>query len=154
MSMNIFTSLNTVNIRRNNYRCACRNVGELHHGQADRESYCGNLLFRTSTIVILGGALERNWHGWVSSTNSESAADSAASFCRACSRSFFCLISLFYLYIIYRPKGTQVVSPADRDIILKAGLAVVECSRARLDDVPFGKIASPHERLRRSFSII
>jgi len=40
-----------------------------------------------------------------------------------------------------------VLSPSDRDIILKGGLAVVECSWARLDDVPFGKIASPHERL-------
>ncbi|ETW84876.1 hypothetical protein HETIRDRAFT_314474, partial [Heterobasidion irregulare TC 32-1] len=49
--------------------------------------------------------------------------------------------------IVLSPKGTQVVSPADRDTILKAGLAVVECSWARLDDVPFGKIASPHERL-------
>ncbi|KAJ7917561.1 hypothetical protein B0H13DRAFT_1995059 [Mycena leptocephala] len=46
------------------------------------------------------------------------------------------------------PKGKQVISPSDRDIILKGGLAVVECSWARLDDVPFGKIASPHERLR------
>ena len=46
-----------------------------------------------------------------------------------------------------RPKGTQVVSPADREIIEKNGLAVVECSWARLDDVPFGKIASPAERL-------
>jgi len=40
-----------------------------------------------------------------------------------------------------------VLSSGDRDIVLKGGLAVVECSWARLDDVPFGKIASPHERL-------
>ena len=46
-----------------------------------------------------------------------------------------------------RPKGTRVISPSDREIILSSGLAVVECSWARLDDVPFGKIASPHERL-------
>lgn len=51
---------------------------------------------------------------------------------------------------VLRPKGTVVISPSDRDIILKNGLAVVECSWARLDDVPFGKIASPHERLRGS----
>ncbi|KAK7451059.1 ribosome biogenesis protein tsr3 [Stygiomarasmius scandens] len=49
--------------------------------------------------------------------------------------------------IVVSPKGTQVISPSDRDIVLKSGLAVVECSWARLDDVPFGKIASPHERL-------
>ncbi|KAF8155479.1 hypothetical protein B0H34DRAFT_713448 [Crassisporium funariophilum] len=49
--------------------------------------------------------------------------------------------------IVVSPKGKQVVSPSDREIILTAGLAVVECSWARLDDVPFGKISSPHERL-------
>ncbi|KAF7370467.1 Ribosome biogenesis protein TSR3 [Mycena sanguinolenta] len=49
--------------------------------------------------------------------------------------------------IVVSPKGKQVISPSDRDIILIGGLAVVECSWARLDDVPFGKIASPHERL-------
>ncbi|KAJ7491989.1 DUF367 family protein [Mycena latifolia] len=49
--------------------------------------------------------------------------------------------------IVVSPKGKQVISPSDREIILKGGLAVVECSWARLDDVPFGKIASPHERL-------
>jgi len=49
--------------------------------------------------------------------------------------------------IVVSPKGTQVINPSDREIVLKAGLAVVECSWARLDDVPFNKIASPHERL-------
>ncbi|CEQ40403.1 SPOSA6832_02028, partial [Sporobolomyces salmonicolor] len=44
------------------------------------------------------------------------------------------------------PKGTQVVSPADREIVAAAGVAVVECSWARLDEVPFQKIKSPHER--------
>lgn len=59
-----------------------------------------------------------------------------------------------YRYSIFtirvkRPIAKSIVSPADRDIIAKDGLAVVECSWARLDDVPFTKIASPHERLRR-----
>lgn len=45
------------------------------------------------------------------------------------------------------PKGTKAVSPADRDIVQEYGLAVVECSWAKLDDVPFAKIRSPHERL-------
>ncbi|KAG9313654.1 hypothetical protein JVU11DRAFT_5986 [Chiua virens] len=49
--------------------------------------------------------------------------------------------------IVVSPNGTLVVSPADRDIAAKDGLAVVECSWARLADVPFSKIASPHERL-------
>jgi len=49
--------------------------------------------------------------------------------------------------IVVSPKGKQIVSPSDRECILNGGLAVVECSWARLDDVPFSKIASPHERL-------
>ena len=46
-----------------------------------------------------------------------------------------------------RPKGRDIVSPSDRDIVSSGGLAVVECSWARLDEVPFGKISSPHERI-------
>jgi ribosome biogenesis protein Tsr3 len=40
-----------------------------------------------------------------------------------------------------------VLSPADREIIAERGVAVVECSWARLDEVPFKKIKSNHERL-------
>ncbi|KAI6033100.1 hypothetical protein F5J12DRAFT_798719 [Pisolithus orientalis] len=49
--------------------------------------------------------------------------------------------------VVVSPKAVTVVSPGDRDIIAKDGLAVVECSWARIDDVPFSKIASPNERL-------
>ncbi|KAL5529002.1 hypothetical protein ACEPAG_4976 [Sanghuangporus baumii] len=49
--------------------------------------------------------------------------------------------------IVLSPKGTQVVSPADRDLVQTSGVAVVECSWARLDDIPWRKISSPHERL-------
>ncbi|KIY69451.1 DUF367-domain-containing protein [Cylindrobasidium torrendii FP15055 ss-10] len=49
--------------------------------------------------------------------------------------------------IVVSPKGTSVLSPADRDIVQEGGLAVVECSWARLDEIPFSKISSPHERL-------
>ncbi|KAH9025370.1 hypothetical protein EDB83DRAFT_2555401 [Lactarius deliciosus] len=49
--------------------------------------------------------------------------------------------------IVLSPNATQVLSPADKEIIDKGGLAVVECSWARLSEVPFSKIASPHERL-------
>lgn len=55
---------------------------------------------------------------------------------------------------MFRPKATQVLSPADREVIEKNGVAVVECSWARLADVPFGKIASPYERLRTYFDPI
>ncbi|KAG8858276.1 ribosome biogenesis protein tsr3 [Tulasnella sp. 330] len=49
--------------------------------------------------------------------------------------------------IVVTPKGTQPISPSDRSIIDDSGIAVVECSWARLDEVPFTKIRSPHERL-------
>lgn len=45
------------------------------------------------------------------------------------------------------PKGVSVVCPDDREIVEKAGVAVVECSWARLEEIPFHKIKSPHERL-------
>jgi ribosome biogenesis protein Tsr3 len=45
------------------------------------------------------------------------------------------------------PKGTSVVCPDDREIVAKGGVAVVECSWARLEEIPFHKIKSPHERL-------
>jgi len=50
----------------------------------------------------------------------------------------------------YRPKGKKPISPSDDEIIGLSGLAVVECSWARLDEVPFGKIKSPNERLCES----
>lgn len=46
-----------------------------------------------------------------------------------------------------RPNATQVLSPADAPILQDHGLAVVECSWARLDEIPFKRIQSPHERL-------
>ncbi|KAK4046774.1 ribosome biogenesis protein tsr3 [Microbotryomycetes sp. JL221] len=49
--------------------------------------------------------------------------------------------------IVMSPKGSQVVAPDDKDIVANAGVAVVECSWARLDEIPFHKIKSPHERL-------
>ncbi|KDQ07360.1 hypothetical protein BOTBODRAFT_38886 [Botryobasidium botryosum FD-172 SS1] len=49
--------------------------------------------------------------------------------------------------IVVTPKGTQPISPSDRIVISECGVAVVECSWARLEEVPFAKIRSPHERL-------
>lgn len=48
----------------------------------------------------------------------------------------------------FRPQGTQVVSPADREIVEENGIAVVECSWVRLEEIPWRKIKSPHERVR------
>ncbi|XBW34718.1 hypothetical protein QEN19_000285 [Hanseniaspora menglaensis] len=42
--------------------------------------------------------------------------------------------------IIVSPNGKKVVAPDDKEIIDISGCAVVECSWARLDEIPFGKI--------------
>lgn len=49
--------------------------------------------------------------------------------------------------IVLTPNATQTLSPADARIVAENGVAVVECSWARLDEVPFGKLKSPNERL-------
>lgn len=51
--------------------------------------------------------------------------------------------------IVVTPQGQKPLSPSDRSIIAETGLAVVECSWARLEEVPFGKIRSPNERLHQ-----
>ncbi|CAD6585470.1 MAG: ribosome bioproteinsis protein tsr3 [Tremellales sp. Tagirdzhanova-0007] len=49
--------------------------------------------------------------------------------------------------IVLTPKGKKPIAPCDEEVVLSSGLAVVECSWARLEEVPFGKIKSPFERL-------
>ena len=49
--------------------------------------------------------------------------------------------------IILTPSGTRVVSPADREVMIVAGLAVVDCSWAELEKVPFNKLPKGNERL-------
>ncbi|KAJ3170790.1 ribosome biogenesis protein tsr3 [Geranomyces variabilis] len=49
--------------------------------------------------------------------------------------------------IVLSPKGAMSVSPADRAIVESGGACVVDCSWARVEEVPFDKIRSPHERL-------
>lgn len=45
------------------------------------------------------------------------------------------------------PEGKQPVSPADRELVLQSGIAVVECSWARLAEIPFHRIRTPGDRL-------
>lgn len=49
--------------------------------------------------------------------------------------------------IVVSPNGKGVVCPDDREIVEGHGSAVVECSWARLDEVPFNKIGGKNERL-------
>ncbi|KAG0339928.1 ribosome biogenesis protein tsr3, partial [Podila humilis] len=45
------------------------------------------------------------------------------------------------------PNGEQAVSPADKEVVREHGLAVVDCSWAKLGDVPFKKLRAGHDRL-------
>ncbi|RIB18648.1 hypothetical protein C2G38_2184028 [Gigaspora rosea] len=49
--------------------------------------------------------------------------------------------------IVLSPQGQQAISPADRVIIQEHGLAAVDCSLARLDDVPFAKLKTFNDGL-------
>ncbi|XP_052896071.1 18S rRNA aminocarboxypropyltransferase [Anopheles moucheti] len=49
--------------------------------------------------------------------------------------------------LVLTPVGVNCVSPQDREIIKSLGIAVVDCSWARLDETPFNKIRSPNPRL-------
>ncbi|KAL6576038.1 hypothetical protein OROHE_000509 [Orobanche hederae] len=49
--------------------------------------------------------------------------------------------------IVLSPTGTQCVSQEDLELIRRRGLAVVDCSWARLDDVPFTKLRCAAPRL-------
>ncbi|XP_024023638.1 ribosome biogenesis protein TSR3 homolog [Morus notabilis] len=49
--------------------------------------------------------------------------------------------------IVLSPVGTQCVSREDYSLITRKGLAVVDCSWARLDDVPFVKLRCSTPRL-------
>ena len=55
--------------------------------------------------------------------------------------------------VVHRPKGKKPIAPCDEEIVASSGLAVVECSWARLEEVPFGKIKGPNERLCGSMKL-
>ncbi|XP_067120857.1 18S rRNA aminocarboxypropyltransferase isoform X1 [Centruroides vittatus] len=49
--------------------------------------------------------------------------------------------------IILTPSASQCVAPDDKEIIDKYGVAVVDCSWARIDETPFSKMKGLHPRL-------
>lgn len=49
--------------------------------------------------------------------------------------------------LVLTPVGLNCVSPADKEIIQASGLAVVDCSWAKLNETPFERMKTPHPRL-------
>ncbi|XP_076621369.1 18S rRNA aminocarboxypropyltransferase-like isoform X1 [Colletes latitarsis] len=49
--------------------------------------------------------------------------------------------------LVLTPVGQKCVSPKDHDIVREYGCAVIDCSWARLDDTPFGRMKTPNPRL-------
>ncbi|XP_055382994.1 18S rRNA aminocarboxypropyltransferase [Condylostylus longicornis] len=49
--------------------------------------------------------------------------------------------------LLLTPVGRNCVSPLDRNIMEEKGVAVVDCSWAKLSETPFERMRSPHPRL-------
>lgn len=64
-------------------------------------------------------------------------------------RGIFCTMPLKRSFrgIVLSPNGTVSVSPTDRSILDELGLSVIDCSWARLADIPFHQLRSGHHRL-------
>mmetsp|Transcript_11500 Transcript_11500/g.13205 ORF Transcript_11500/g.13205 Transcript_11500/m.13205 type:complete len:276 (-) Transcript_11500:1588-2415(-) len=49
--------------------------------------------------------------------------------------------------IVCSPEGTQSVSPADFELITQSGASVIDCSWARLEEIPFNRLKCGQPRL-------
>ncbi|EXX59330.1 uncharacterized protein OCT59_020574 [Rhizophagus irregularis] len=56
-------------------------------------------------------------------------------------------VSTRFRGIVLSPEGKKAVSPADREIVQEYGIAVIDCSWSKLDNVPFSKLRTGNDRL-------
>jgi len=110
------------------------------------------LLLYQPTVRLGFRALRSETMQWekVRAGRSDERTEDRPTFSRSCNnvRPFLVISATKLMVRGFRPQGTQVVSPGDREIMEENGLAVVECSWVRLEEIPWGKIKSPHERVR------
>jgi pre-rRNA-processing protein TSR3 len=49
--------------------------------------------------------------------------------------------------IVLSPRATMSVSPADTEIVERFGISLIDCSWARLEEIPFSQMQAGHHRL-------
>jgi len=49
--------------------------------------------------------------------------------------------------LVLTPNGERTISPEDREIVENLGISVIDCSWARLEEIPFQQMRSGHQRL-------
>jgi pre-rRNA-processing protein TSR3 len=68
---------------------------------------------------------------------------------RLCQRGVFQRMPLKQSFrgLVLSPQGSQSVSPSDAHILESSGMSLIDCSWARLDEIPFKQMQAGHHRL-------